>query len=239
MPYLLVSRPCYDTYEYDNVVSVENMFLHTSKQGVKVCYHWPKGSNIAINRNLAVDKARELGADHILWIDSDVIVQSDFAVRLVAHDVPIVSGVVVGKQAPYVVVAGRLTPKGYSQIRSLPANELLRDLDGVGGGLLLVKMEVFDKIDKPYFCFEPNPDGSVKGEDYYFCAKAKAAGFEICLDTSVISGHIGTHIYSIEDTNNFNAYEMYRQTKEQNRIVDMAKRRTPLITTPNGKVLVN
>lgn len=40
---------------------------------------------------------------------------------------------------------------------------------------------------------------TVMGEDIFFCDKARHAGFEVCLDSSLIIGHIGEHVYTIDD----------------------------------------
>ena len=60
----------------------------------------------------------------------------------------------------------------------------LMKVDVLGGGCQLIKKHVFDKIIEPIF-YE---DGIV-GQDIYFCKKARNAGFEVYVDTSVTLGH--------------------------------------------------
>lgn len=50
----------------------------------------------------------------------------------------------------------------------------------------------------------------VIGEDVYFSDKARCAGFEVCLDASLVIGHIGEHVYSIDD------YVEYKKQREIN-----------------------
>ncbi len=64
--------------------------------------------------------------------------------------------------------------------------EDLIECDGVGGGCLLIHKRVFDAIEKPYFKCNPN---TFIGEDFYFCRKAREAGFKIYLDPSIMCGH--------------------------------------------------
>jgi len=69
----------------------------------------------------------------------------------------------------------------------------LVEVDACGMGCMLIKKSVFEKLEEPYFQYTPRSKTSLqKGEDYYFCEKAKDAGFKIFCDTSVICGHIGT-----------------------------------------------
>ncbi len=77
--------------------------------------------------------------------------------------------------------------KGDLPTAILPAKrEDLIECDGVGGGCLLIHRRVFDAIEKPYF--KCNPDTFI-GEDFYFCRKAREAGFKIYLDPSILLGH--------------------------------------------------
>lgn len=59
--------------------------------------------------------------------------------------------------------------------------------------------------------------GDVIGEDYYFCQKAKEAGFDICLDASLIVGHIGEHVYTMTDYFN---YKEERESREAEKVVN-------------------
>jgi GT2 family glycosyltransferase len=68
----------------------------------------------------------------------------------------------------------------------------------VGAGFLLVRKEVFEAMEYPYFDatfmnkeVEDSPDISYFiGEDNYFCLKVQEAGFDIYLDTRIKSPHM-------------------------------------------------
>jgi len=67
-------------------------------------------------------------------------------------------------------------------------------VDAVGGGCLLIHREVLAKVPRPWFSAR---EGGT--EDFYFCRKAKQAGFEIYGDMSVICDHDGVnHMAFIE-----------------------------------------
>jgi len=63
----------------------------------------------------------------------------------------------------------------------------LQKVDVTGGGCMLIRKEVFDKIPSPWF--EPEFE---YGTDIQVCRKAKQVGFEIWCDTSIELGHIKT-----------------------------------------------
>ena len=232
---ILFARPTHDGYLFDNDVTVWGMFAHTiTNSNYSVEPHFPKGSNLAGNRCKSVDRAREWGCKYIMWIDSDSLMMKDTCLKLLAHDLPIVSAVYVGKQPPFNVVAGRLGKNN----EHIPANDLLNamavrdDLDWVGFGAILIKTEVFDKLEPPYFA---DAGGANRGEDMYFCLKAKAAGFKINVDPNTVIGHVGFYGYTPNDTRAYMAVK----AKRPNVIRQLrGKEKKALLVNPQGKVLV-
>lgn len=65
------------------------------------------------------------------------------------------------------------------------------ECDVVGAGCLLVRTEVFERLKKPWFNWTIGEDPHNPGlsEDFYFCEKAKKAGYKILVDTSCLCGH--------------------------------------------------
>ncbi len=67
---------------------------------------------------------------------------------------------------------------------------------GVATGFLLIKLDVFKTLAKPYFFYSHKEDGSLEyGEDMYFCMKARQAGFDIWIDSTIKVAHIGDYNY--------------------------------------------
>jgi hypothetical protein len=68
--------------------------------------------------------------------------------------------------------------------------------EGVATGFLLIKTDVFKKLKHPYFFWESGKDGEVTvGEDFWFCKKAKKAGYELWVDLLVEVKHIGDYLF--------------------------------------------
>jgi GT2 family glycosyltransferase len=53
-------------------------------------------------------------------------------------------------------------------------------------------MEVFEKLEKPYFTLDESRPAM---EDVVICEKAREAGYDIWCDPTIKIGHIGTYIY--------------------------------------------
>lgn len=165
------------------------------------------------------DQAYKSKPDYFLFIDSDTVVGSrkangdgdtpargDFIDQLIARNVPVISGYYVKKRDPYsqIPVFGRVNTQTYNLYQA-PKNGLL-EVDWIGGGYLLVKMEVFEKIPAPWFENRNNslPGGrrELVGEDIYFCRKVKEYGFPIHVDLNVRVGHYGGIAWPAEETIN-------------------------------------
>lgn len=168
--------------------------------GYRVMYQDAWGANIANNRNTGVKDAQDAKADWIMMIDDDMSFEPDAILRLIRHNLPVVSGLCVKKTWPYntTVMFWNKEMEKYHSSLNFPVDELF-ECDATGTAFLLVKMSVFDKLDRPYFCFPPK-NGSVLGEDLYFCQQMKAVGYRIFVDTGVHIGHLGMYPYSYKDT---------------------------------------
>lgn len=130
------------------------------------------------NREMCVNQALDNGCSHLLFVDSDVMFAYDAIIRLIAHDVDIV---------------GARYNKKVFPIESTVKQDIteLSEVPFVPTGFLLINMEVFKKIGKPYFSFE---DGA-ESEDVYFCDKAIKNGYKVHCDPTLQIGHLGTAVF--------------------------------------------
>ena len=158
----------------------------------------PQSYSIDASRNLIVEHALEIGYDYILWVDSDMILPKNTLLKLLTHNIDIVSGVYSYKLLHAEnCVAKRFIPTEEDTYEDIPLKEIresekLMEVDGIGFGCVLTKVDIFRHIEKPWFKYEPD-----MGEDIYFCRKAQKAGYKVYLDTSVLCGHIGQVNYDI------------------------------------------
>lgn len=158
-------------------------------------------SNIPENRNVIVDNARMMGATDILWIDSDQKFPVNGLVRLLAHDKDIACATTCRRK-----LHDRSPVAIPLDLASIEPNQKLVKVKLVGFPFMLVKMSVYDKLEKPYFAMPPRNKtdiatgiSQVVGEDEYFCDAALKAGFDIWCDMelSMEIGHIGQQVFYI------------------------------------------
>jgi len=163
---------------------------------------------LPVARNKLVRSFIDLKADYLLFIDSDTIPPPDGLKQLFSHidKFDIVSGLYFRKTE-----ASKYSPVAFPKVvyttpDGSPAWKTLARWDGstipveaVGMGFCLIPKRVFMQLPHPYFHWiVDNTEGYVRegekeyiniGEDFYFCNKARQAGFTIGLDTSCLCAH--------------------------------------------------
>ena len=127
--------------------------------------------------------------DYIMWIDSDIVFKPQHFFKLLEHDKDIVSGLYLKKpqtdsMADIPTSFACFVDDDYRNLMTHEANGELINVRANGMGWMLVKKGVFEKIDYPWF-------GMINhhGEDLSFQLRAKDAGFDSYVDTSIIVGH--------------------------------------------------
>lgn len=153
-------------------------------------------------RNAIVDTARQFACDYLLFLDDDHIFDwrevpnhesYDFLKKLIAHDKDIVGCLYYHRTGLYKPVLMRHTGRKGAQYTFLNDSEItggLQEVDVQGGGVMLIKMHIFDKLTPPYFEPEMQSEGESLGTDIQLCKKAREAGFSVCCDTSIVVGHV-------------------------------------------------
>ena len=152
-------------------------------------------------RNAIVEAALQVGADYLLMIDDDMIIDHDrlvtkpseaygFIEQLIQHK-KLICGILYyqreGECRPVLMKKG--VGKGYTFLRDDEIIKGLQKVDVAGGGCLLIDMKIFDKIHSPYF----SPEYEY-GTDIQLCKKATEVGFDIYADTSIEFGHLRQNV---------------------------------------------
>lgn len=146
-----------------------------------------KGYTTAENRNYISAQAVKRGCDYLFMADDDMIYSPDTISRLLAHNKEIIGGMYFTKyedKEPLIEYLDNNRP-----------TELF-ECGALGGGLMLIKTEVFKKINQPWYGYIWYDNGMIKeSNDWFFCHKAKAAGYKIWCDPTVEAKHIGYYEY--------------------------------------------
>jgi GT2 family glycosyltransferase len=171
---------------------------------------------ISLNRNLVVLNFLKSDCDYLLFLDHDngffpeafdqlMEVMEDSEVKIVSGAYylkkPNCTTLVAGQKAPHTPIfkcefypQEAFVQEGLKNI----SKDYSSDGGLVGAGFLLVRKEVYEALEYPYF-HDTYLTKEVKGtpgisyflgEDNYFCMKVQEAGFDIYLDTRIKSPHM-------------------------------------------------
>ena len=168
-------------------------------------------------RNMACQQAIEGKFTHLFFLDDDTIPPHDAVVRLLQHNVPIVSGVYYRRSPPIGIPVmlrdvfdsnGKLRGRQHVEQYKIPD---LIEVDYVGSGCLLIKREVLEqcppqtrecpkcKVEYPsehrWFDWAVDrhdlPPDRRLSEDYTWNAHVRRHGYKILVDTSIQCRHVG------------------------------------------------
>jgi len=187
---IAVGIPSGDFVHADFAMSLAMMSMNP---GAPVFLLNSRSSLVPLGRNQCAAAAQLAKASHLLFLDTDMVFPADVLRKLLAHNKDIVGASYSRRVPPFhpltVTEEGEHIhiTSGMRKVRILPT------------GCMLINMKVFEALPKPWFNLVAEGD-QLLGEDYYFCAQARAAGFDIWCDgdLSMQLGHIGQKINRIE-----------------------------------------
>lgn len=184
-----------------------------AQAGVPVDLFYSKHFRLDFAREDMVENAIKSGCSHVLFFDSDLFpCRWEPSVRAL---VPAIRAAGYYATLEYPIVAALYWTKrdmwnAFRVIENTDEPEVLDGtieelhgheiyMEGVGLGFCLIDIRVFAKIPRPWFRYvrEGNDRTKEISEDFYFCLKAKQAGFLVMLNAQVIGKH-GMTMYLIE-----------------------------------------
>ena len=145
-------------------------------------------------RNQLVDAAIASDCEYLLMLDDDMIVPPDLIERLLAHDKDVTGALYYQRGGAFHPVimqtlkhdTGEMTARFLEPFDPVITNPGLHEVDVIGGGCMLFRVDIFRKLTPPYFWWE-----DTLGTDIAICTRLKDAGVQIWVDTSLELGHMG------------------------------------------------
>jgi hypothetical protein len=182
----------------NNYDQVPSAFFDSFQLMEKPPYYYLRASRGPIDdmRNDMVREAFETRCTHLIMMDTDQIYQPNTIPRLLSHKKDIVGCMICRRYPPFdpIMLRGRVNT--YQNVKEWTDGELV-EVDATGTGCLLFSMEVFKKVPEPWFTFDRRDTGLV-GEDIGFCAKARAVGYQIYVDTGCPAGHLSNMLVTVD-----------------------------------------
>ncbi len=205
-PKIMIAVPCMDQVP---APFCQSMSMIRKVGETAVAYQM--GSLIYTSRNDLATKAVKIGADYVLWLDSDMTFDPDILVRmyktLTENKIDILTGLYFRRVPPYSPVLFdklEMTDEGCEwtdyKDKPLPDGRLF-EVGGCGFGCVFMTTQVFFDVQgtfKDMF----GPINRV-GEDLSFCWRARQCGYKIICDPSIICGHVG---YAVIDDRFYKEY---------------------------------
>ena len=196
---LSILVPSRETVHTHFAFSLTQLVKTTSE--VMDTYLFFDSSSILLNqREKLIEEAKSINSDYVLWLDSDMIFPSTTALRLLSHNQDIVGCNYMKRTKPLKPVAYK-NIGDWNSFLPLTVHDDLVEVEGVGMGCLLMKTEIFNKLQKPYFEFTYNETSDDwLGEDFNLLKKLKDVGHTVFIDTllSTEIKHIGLYAYGVE-----------------------------------------
>jgi hypothetical protein len=169
-----------------------NQLKAMRKAGIdKIVHIFDRSFPVDVCRNRIVGRAYAVDFDWLLWLDVDQIYPPDLVIELMSRKMAVVGPIYFKRRPPFPPICGDFIADTQELLPIQEYEGVIQvDLTGMGG--LLVSRKVFDEIDPPFFGYQwMKKTGEMSvSEDVLFCQKARAAGFEINVDTDLVSYHI-------------------------------------------------
>lgn len=177
-----------DFYDhFDGILNPERVMVFKNKA---------HGQSPARGRNMLIDQAFQNNCTHILFVDDDVYLPPDVISRLLSHDKEIVTGVYLSRSYPHRPYLFREWDEAtgaaiWAHFRDGETG--LIPIIAAGFGICLIKMEVFEKLEKPYIRLgEMETDQWC--DDIGFFWRVYQAGIKSYCDLDCQAGHSFTGI---------------------------------------------
>lgn len=157
-----------------------------------------KNAPIEKAREIAAENAIKAGAKYLWFVDDDTVPPPNALKRLIYildnyPDVAVVGGIYVTRDD---VVPQPLVFRGMGNGSFWHWKEGdIFEVTGMGAGCMLVRVEVFNKLPKPWFTFETadSYDATVAStsvsEDIHFCNLVRQAGYKIVAHGGILCDH--------------------------------------------------
>ena len=209
-PKILIAIPSFGNIYFETTVSLLNL---RDNCPFNTAIKLKKATYVHTARNRLVYDAVAAEATHLMFIDADMQFKpnafNEMMEKSIKRNLDLVGGLYVSRfNEKTNIIKKIIKPKDgepfLQDIKELPTTKDLFEVDVIGTGFLLIKMDVFKKLNPPFFYYTSPKEFGMKevpfpnselGEDVVFCLNAKKSGFQIFCDPTIELGHVGDRTY--------------------------------------------
>ena len=208
---VLIGITTAETVAHEVMESIYNLDV---PENIEVVLRIIHAYNVADGRNDLVNIMFAENCDYLFFVDNDVILPKNALVDLYNMKWYFSVGTYPRKEEDTLKNPDPWTTLYWHEEANktcycpkfLPFSQLhtgyITPVDCCGLGCALIKRELFQMIEQPWFFFahegspaQGNIDAYCIGEDMWFCRKCIMAGVQIWAHGSVICGHVGKYVY--------------------------------------------
>ncbi len=179
-------------------LALMEMIAHTKHEVFPIVAS--EGYTTAEGRNYCVIQAMRNNCTHLLFVDDDMTFPVDTIERLLAHGKELVGVYSYSRALPLSPTVAFLDEEGnhlpHDRIAKYKKPKELFKCFAIGMGVALIDMNLFAKIDKPWFKFDVHESGKIiMGEDAWLCKQSHEKGIDVWCDPTLKIGHLGDFDY--------------------------------------------
>lgn len=201
---ILIAVPTFENICPDTFKSIYEL----DPAGHQLVFDFVRGYDCATARNNIVAKAKNEKVDYVLMVDSDLVLPKDALKNLLEDPKDVCLGFCARRTDPSKFNGTTCIYKlgEFSFTQHYTADELkdFREngehkvqIHGGGMACALIRVDVFDRIQYPWFDWVNYKTIGQLSEDLYFCVQCKNADIPIHVDTRVGCGHVLRYVQNV------------------------------------------
>lgn len=199
MKRILIAIPTNRNIEAQTFKSIYDLEIPDGYQ-VDFQYFW--GYQVEQVRNLIANWVIQHNYDYLFAVDSDISFPPDTLTKLIDANKDIVSGLYI-QRIPGTHTLEIMRKNQFGGVSHVDYADIkdrgIVPIDACGFGCVLVKADVFNRIPYPHFVYKSAIDHAhTVSEDVYFCEQARACGFTLWADTSILCEHTGSFTFRVD-----------------------------------------
>lgn len=211
-PHILICTPCHSgKVDVNYSVSLALAGGHLSKNGVNYTLDYNVGMTVDGARSeMATRFWKGKEYTHMLFIDDDMAFSADLPYRMLIENVGLVAVPYRRKQR-----VPKYNIRHPLRVKYMPDRPYMMAVENIATGMMMIRRDLIEKLapTTPDYLYNDQGEGgklffrhdlvddemvggvAYMGEDYFFCKKAREAGFDVWAYVDENVAHIGNYAY--------------------------------------------